>query len=418
MSSKTHGISECSGVGRQVSEQEIFSAANMLKQGQLVIFPTETVYGIGAAASNEEALSNIFKVKGRPQDNPLILHVSDLKMLRVYAKKLSAAAEFICKTFMPGPLTVILPKSDMVNDKVTAGLDTVGIRIPSNAIARSLIVCAGEAIAAPSANISGKPSPTDFQAVLEDFAGTVPCIIDGGDSVFGVESTIVDLSNEPFRILRPGAVSAEQINTALATAGFSEQVLCRNDYYLPDADDDSAPKAPGMKYRHYAPEAEVKIIRGDFYEKREYLMALLNTLQAGDFEHEYSQIQDTMVTAAEYTEADNSDCVLKNSVVCTCTGHKVSKVSVYLSDRLYRSLPEECVRRIDKVFLFEDFADHTDNLHFKPEGEALAFRAANGLFAVLRDSDRSGMDLIAVEALDGRGMAQAFMNRLSKAETK
>lgn len=395
----------------QLAEQDLLTAVNFLRAGELLIFPTETVYGIGAAASNEAALQQIFAVKGRPQDNPLILHISDLEMLQRYVGEFPAAAQVICQNLMPGPLTVILPKSAAANEIVTANLATVGLRMPLNPLARALISKLGEAIAAPSANISGKPSSTDFAAVVEDFTGKVPCIIDGGASVFGVESTIVDLSTQPYRILRPGAVSAEQINACLQEHGVAERVLCQNDYYLPSATDKTAPKAPGMKYRHYAPKAMVKIINA--------------ATLAAKSENFAAYLTDYLVNAQANADA---------------------KISAYLSKDLYAALPQAVKDKLFKVFFFEDFANNaaalglytvsdsersvTCNEAVSDEqtlsalsasavrSEKLAFQAANGLFAVLRASDRLQVELIIAEALAGQGMAQAYMNRLTKAETK
>ncbi len=369
-----------------LDDAELLQAANFLKAGQLVVFPTETVYGIGALVNKWQAIKNIFLVKGRPQDNPLILHVDSLAMLKRYVQPLNEVELFLIEHFMPGPITFIMRRSKLVNNAITAHLDTVGIRMPSNPIARRLISYCGEGIAAPSANISGRPSPTNSQAVVHDFWNKVPCIIDGGDSAFGVESTILDLSQETFHILRPGAISAEQLNAALVAGGFGKLVLEQHDYYLPNLKAGDAPKAPGMKYRHYAPEAKVKILHGD---------------------------QQEMTEAAEsFVEA----CLNEN---------KSAKITTFVSHELYNSWPEDLKKKVVEPIFFEDYACHAELLPKLAETESeldnlhkMAFQAANGLFKALRQADLENVDLILVEAVEAQGMAQAYMNRLTKAESK
>lgn len=369
-----------------LDDEELLEAAHYLKAGELVVFPTETVYGIGALADKWQALKNIFLVKGRPQDNPLILHVDSLAMLKRYVQPLNDVELFLIEHFMPGPITFIMQRSRLVNNTITAHLDTVGIRMPSNKIARKLITYCGEGIAAPSANISGRPSPTNSQAVVHDFWNKVPCIIDGGDSAFGVESTILDLSKKPYHILRPGAISAEQLNAALVAGGFGKLVQEQQDYYLPNLQAQDIPKAPGMKYRHYAPEAKVKILRGDIVQMTKTAKDLVKTVHA--------QQED-------------------------------AKIVAYISKNLYATWHEQLKSQLSKVIFFEDYACHAEELPKLAETKTqidevhkLAFQAANGLFKALRQADLDGANLILVEAVEAQGMAQAYMNRLTKAESK
>lgn len=228
------------------------SAAKALRDGQLVAFPTETVYGLGANALNENAVKNIFIAKGRPQDNPLIVHVAKKEQITALAKEIPHQAKKIIDNLMPGPITVVLYKNDTVPDVVTAGGKTVAIRIPENEIARTLIEKAGVPVAAPSANISGKPSPTCASHVKDDLDDKVSFIIDGGSCRVGLESTVVDLTVTPPVILRPGGVTFEELSALLGEVrGYEKK-----------ENDESSPKSPGMKYRHYAPHGEMTVFMG------------------------------------------------------------------------------------------------------------------------------------------------------------
>lgn len=232
--------------------KKLDAAALALRNGELVAFPTETVYGLGANALSDEAVKNIFTAKGRPQDNPLIVHVAKKEDVCALVKEISAAARKILDNLTPGPVTIVLEKSEIVPDRVTAGGKTVAIRIPENEIARTLIEKAGVPVAAPSANISGKPSPTRASHVVEDLSDAVSYIIDGGACRVGLESTVVDLTVTPPVILRPGGVSHEELAELLGeVAG-----------YKAGDSDTTAPKSPGMKYRHYAPKAVMTVFEG------------------------------------------------------------------------------------------------------------------------------------------------------------
>lgn len=224
----------------------IKKGAEIIKDGGLVVFPTETVYGLGADAMNESAVSEIFKVKGRPQDNPLIVHISDIEQINMIAVDISEQARKVVEAYMPGPITVILKKGDCVPSVVTAGGKTVGVRLPNNELARAFIRECGTPIAAPSANTSTKISPTKAEHVYEDLKGKIPLIIDGGDCEVGIESTIIDLSVDTPTILRPGAITASMLASTLGRVDtFKGEVIVA--------------KAPGMKYKHYAPSCEMVI---------------------------------------------------------------------------------------------------------------------------------------------------------------
>ena len=230
-------------------------AADYLKAGQLVALPTETVYGLGANGLDENAVSRIFVAKGRPQDNPLILHIADAKQMEMLCHSIPESAYVLAKAFWPGPLTMVLPAKDIVPKKTTGGLSTVAVRCPDCEITRQIIALAGVPIAAPSANLSGKPSTTTAGHVLDDHQGKIPCIVDGGACKVGVESTIVDLTDSRPRLLRPGGISPEDLLEVLGDLVIDKAVtaqLSAND----------VAKAPGMKYRHYAPRCPVVIVAG------------------------------------------------------------------------------------------------------------------------------------------------------------
>lgn len=231
---------------------KLTSPALALASGKLVAFPTETVYGLGANALDESAVASIFTAKGRPQDNPLIVHIADREDIKKIVKSVPDAAKKILDNLTPGPITIVLEKNDTIPDVVTAGGSTVAVRIPESQIARELIKRAGVPVAAPSANTSGKPSPTKAEHVAEDLFDEVEFIIDGGACRVGLESTVVDLTVTPPTILRPGGVTHEKLCELLGTVnGYSK-----------DDSDTQAPKSPGMKYRHYAPKASMTVFCG------------------------------------------------------------------------------------------------------------------------------------------------------------
>lgn len=246
------------------TDEDIKKAAEILKNGGLVGMPTETVYGLGANALNPKAVLDIFKAKGRPADNPLIVHISDVSQIEKFslAEEIPENAIILAKKFWPGPLTMIVKKGKAVPDEVSAGLDTVAIRFPSHPVAQKLISFAGLPVAAPSANLSGSPSPTTPQHVMRDLKGKIPAIIDGGICNVGLESTVITLAENPPRLLRPGGITLEQLRDALGEVALDDAVLHK-------LKEGRRAASPGMKYKHYAPKANVTILKGgnrDFYD--------------------------------------------------------------------------------------------------------------------------------------------------------
>lgn len=235
-----------------INNDYIKEAANFIKEGELVAFPTETVYGLGADGLNNEACLKIFKAKGRPSDNPLILHISDISMLDNLVCDINDNHRKLFELW-PGPMTLIFKKSKLIPDAVTAGGDTVAIRFPSDKIARALITEANTPIAAPSANISGRPSPTKASDVYQDMDGIIPLIIDGGEANIGIESTVIDLSGDDPTILRPGFYTYEFLKEIISDMKLDDSLI----------DSTKIPKSPGQKYKHYAPKANLRVFIGD-----------------------------------------------------------------------------------------------------------------------------------------------------------
>lgn len=322
-------------------------AVKELQSGGLVAFPTETVYGLGANALNPEAVRKIFAAKGRPGDNPLIVHIANLEMLEPLVKEFSPIAKQLAEAFWPGPLTLVLPKSDLVGPEVTAGLDTVAVRMPQHPIALRLIELARVPVAAPSANTSGRPSPTVAQHVVEDLHGKLNVIIDGGPVGIGVESTVLDISGEVPMILRPGGITAEMI----------AQVLGREvamDPTLAGASIEETPKAPGMKYTHYAPQAPMTVFVGS---------------------------EQAMVQAIQ-TQA-----------------HQL----------------EQEGRRVGIMATVESAAQYANGLVLEVGSRHDLGTVAAKLYAVLRQFDSAGVDVILAEGFPAEGLGVAVMNRLNKA---
>ena len=248
-----------------IDEMIMEEAGALLKEGALVAFPTETVYGLGANALDSEAAAKIYAAKGRPSDNPLIVHIADMDALPLITAEIPEAAKKLAAKFWPGPLTMVMRKSDVVPYGTTGGLDTVAVRMPSHPIALEMIRHGGGYIAAPSANTSGRPSPTLASHVADDMNGIVPLILDGGAVGIGIESTIVDLTDEIPTILRPGFITKEMLQEVVGEVQIDKGL---------DADSKTPPKAPGMKYRHYAPKAELMIVEGS----SEAVVAKINAL--------------------------------------------------------------------------------------------------------------------------------------------
>lgn len=247
-----------------LTKEQIGVAAQIIRDGGLVAMPTETVYGLAADALNGEAVAKIFRAKGRPMDNPLIVHIAALEDAKRLVSRFPEKARLLAERFWPGPLTMVLPKSELIPDEVSAGLDTVGIRFPAHPLAQSLIRESGTPLAAPSANRSGIPSPTTAQHVLHDMDGRIEAVLDGGECRVGVESTVITLASDRPRLLRPGGVTLEQMEAAIGEIDVDDAVLHR-------LKDGVKAASPGMKYRHYAPKAHVVLIKADDQKYIDYV---------------------------------------------------------------------------------------------------------------------------------------------------
>ncbi len=251
------------------TEESAEKCAEIIRSGGLVAIPTETVYGLGANGLDEEAVLKIFLAKGRPQDNPLILHLADGDEIEKYCIDVPETAKKLAQKFWPGPLTMVLKAKDIVPKRTTAGLDTVAVRCPDCAITRRLIALAGVPVAAPSANTSGRPSPTSAAHVIEDMTGKIEAIIDNGPCTVGVESTIIDLSGDSPRLLRPGGLPVEDIEAVIGHVEKDKAVKG-------EVKDDEVVRAPGMKYRHYAPKAPVTVVTGNPDDSGKYIFENAN----------------------------------------------------------------------------------------------------------------------------------------------
>lgn len=286
-------------VENQVSCAQIVDAAQLLQAGEVVAFPTETVYGLGANALSNEAVEKIFTAKGRPGDNPLIVHIGDRSQLSMIVREIPAQAQRVMDAFWPGPLTLILPKTDAVASRVTANLDSVGVRMPDHPVALLLIREAGVPIAAPSANRSGRPSPTTAEHVLEDLRGRIAGIVDAGSTGVGVESTVLDVTVQPPMILRPGGVTLEQLQEVIPDVRIDPAFL---------ATEAEKPRSPGMKYTHYAPQGELWIIAG---ETKQALSQMKSMLQEAKEHGQKTGVLATRETAEYWRQIQSADVVLE-----------------------------------------------------------------------------------------------------------
>ena len=329
-----------------VDTDAIARGGEILKKGGLVAFPTETVYGLGGNALDPEASKKIYAAKGRPSDNPLIVHIADIKDLKKVAAEVPEKAQILADKYWPGPLTMILPKADIVPSETTGGLDSVAVRFPSDRIAQALILAGGGFVAAPSANTSGRPSPTTAGHVIEDLGDKIDMIIDGGQVCIGLESTIVDFTEDVPVVLRPGYISLEMLQETLGDV--------RMDRGLISPDSKVHPKAPGMKYRHYAPKADLTIIEGE----------------------------------AENVIRE----ILKRTDEALATD---KKVGIIATDETKDRYTEGIVKSIGSRDQEETIAHH--------------------LYEVLRDFDSCNVSEIYSEAFYTPRMGQAIMNRLLKA---
>lgn len=330
----------------QINEEVIKEAGALLREGKLVAFPTETVYGLGADALQEEAAKRTYEAKGRPSDNPLIVHIADYDDLKKIAINIPPETDMLAAHFWPGPLTMIFQKSDIVPYGTTGGLDTVAVRMPVDPVAQALIREAGGFVSAPSANTSGRPSPTTAQHVEEDLNGKIDMILDGGTVDIGLESTILDMTVSPPMILRPGAITEEMFKKVIGPVNVDQTLLSENST--------QAPKAPGMKYRHYAPKAKLMIVEGDL---REEILAIRQLAY----------------------EADRK-------------GHPVGIIATS------ETLP---------------FYNHgiVKNIGTRENEKSIA----RNLYGVLREFDEENVDTIYSESFAVQGMGTAIMNRLEKA---
>ncbi|WLD95483.1 L-threonylcarbamoyladenylate synthase [Alkalihalobacillus sp. AL-G] len=253
-------------VDNLAGNQAIQEAAMWIREGEVIAFPTETVYGLGADACSNDAIEKIFSAKGRPSDNPLIVHISRLEQLKQAASTWERTAESLMNAFWPGPLTIVLPKSDAIAERTTARLATVGVRMPDHPIALALIDAAGFPLAAPSANRSGKPSPTRGEHVYRDLNGRIKGIIDGGKTGVGLESTVVEVIGETVTILRPGGITKAQLENVVDHVEWDRALL----------EEKQVPKSPGMKYTHYAPDAPLYLVDGE----RDFFQGVINQHQS------------------------------------------------------------------------------------------------------------------------------------------
>lgn len=332
----------------QFRNEELQEACDVLRADGLVAFPTETVYGLGGNALHEEAAARIYAAKGRPSDNPLIIHIAEWQSIYELAAEVPAKAEALAQTFWPGPLTMILPRADRVPRSTTGGLDTVAIRMPSHPVAQELIRQSGIYIAAPSANVSGRPSPTKAQHVIEDLSGRIDMIVDGGEVGIGLESTIVDLTADVPMVLRPGYITTDKLQGIVGDVTVDKAVVSR------EAEPSLTAKAPGMKYRHYAPRGQLIIIEGESERVVKRIHELIQEKQ--------EKGKKVAVIATEETK------------------------SHYPANLVYSIGSKQC------------------------EGSI-----ASGLYNMLREMDHLGAEYIFAESFEDDSLGQAIMNRMLKA---
>ena len=369
-------------------KEGISEAAEILKGGGLVAFPTETVYGLGGNGLDKEAAKKIYAAKGRPSDNPLILHVSSIEEVYPLVKALPEKAKKLMEAFWPGPLTLVLPKSDIVPKESTGGLETVALRSPENALTLDLIRACGFPIAGPSANLSGRPSPTEASHVFEDLGGRIEGILEDGAVGIGVESTIVDLSENCPTLLRPGAITPEDLEELLG-----EKVAIDPTLLGKSMAEGFTPKAPGMKYRHYAPKAEMILFKKKEEEE--------NDLKAGQ--------EDIAKSILSYGGEERSDCPeqeVKKSVAKAILSYGEKELSVSPEKRIWILCGE------DTADLYQGDGRFTIQVLGRRE-EPLSM--THNLFRLLRKADEEGVELILGECYSEEGVGFALMNRLKKA---
>ncbi len=367
-------------------KEGISEAAEILKGGGLVAFPTETVYGLGGNGLDKEAAKKIYAAKGRPSDNPLILHVSSIEEVYPLVKALPEKAKKLMEAFWPGPLTLVLLKSDIVPEESTGGLETVALRSPENALTLELIRACGFPIAGPSANLSGRPSPTEASHVFEDLGGRIEGILEDGAVGIGVESTIVDLSENCPTLLRPGAITIEDLEEVLG-----EKVAIDPTLLGKSMAEGFTPKAPGMKYRHYAPKAEMIL----FKKKEE------DETRSGQ-----EEIAELILSYGGMELSDCPEKEVKRSVAEAILSYGEKELSVSPEKRIWILCGE------DTASLYEGDGRFTVQILGRRE-EPLSM--THNLFRLLRKADEEGTELILGECYSEEGVGFALMNRLKKA---
>lgn len=362
----------------QTADAQLWEAARILRGGGLVAFPTETVYGLGANGLDEAAARKIYAAKGRPSDNPLILHISAEEELAPLVRKVPEAARKLMEAFWPGPLTMIFEKSGIVPYGTTGGLDTVAVRMPVDPVAGRMIKLAGVPVAAPSANLSGRPSPTTAQHVIQDMNGRIEMILDGGPVGIGVESTIVDVTGPVPMLLRPGAVTMEMLEDAIGEVAIDPAVAG------PVAAD-VKPRAPGMKYRHYAPKAELVLVE--------------DGRPAGENPGSDDRpAGDTAIPSCGISTAGTTVSAAVVDTINRLAGERMAEghcVGILCTDETKDCYPRGIIRSV--------------GLRTSQES------VARSLFAVLREFDDLGVDYIYSESFARDHLGQAIMNRLTKA---
>ena len=367
-----------------IKDEELKEAAGILRSGGLVAFPTETVYGLGGNALDEDAARKIYAAKGRPSDNPLIAHVSCVEEVAPLVKEIPEAGRKLMEAFWPGPLTMIFPKSEKVPYGTTGGLDTVAIRMPDDPVANRLIALAGVPVAAPSANTSGRPSPTTADHVWQDMNGRIEMIIDGGPVGIGVESTIVDVSSAVPAVLRPGAITMEMLEEVLGEVSVDPAILG-------PLSADVRPKAPGMKYKHYAPKADLTLVEPGTGADRES-------------------------RAEQVTGAEQKNGADRNTGAAPETGLDETQLQAMICK--VRELSREKIEAGYKVGVI--CTDESRGCYTDGEVRSIGARksqasVAHNLYALLREFDDLGVDYIFSESFPKDHLGQAIMNRLSKA---
>ena len=377
---------------RIFSKKDIEEAAQILKAGGLVAFPTETVYGLGGNGLDKEAARKIYAAKGRPSDNPLILHVSKMEEVYPLVESVPEKAKLLMESFWPGPLTLILKKSKIVPLESTGGLDTVAIRCPDNAMTLELIERAGLPVAGPSANLSGSPSPTEASHVYHDLSGRIEGILDDGAVGIGVESTILDMSTDRPTLLRPGAITLEDLTEVLGEKPEIDPTLLGK-----KMEDGFIPKAPGMKYRHYAPKAE---------------MVLFCSLEEKESEEKESKKKELEDKTSEKKRSEDRISEGKESE------YKVSKrIAEYLEEE-GKGFPREKIAILcaeETKYFYQEMAEK-EGIILKVLGrrdEPLSM--THNLFRILRECDEGEIELILSEGYSEEGIGFALMNRMKKA---